>query len=271
MSGNSSIPRGRRAAAAIKRLQRGDDFDSWRDIAMDIAEGRQWVIALAGTSNYRTRVYRNFLAQWEQRNPWSQAPEVQHPVCSYLLWWADHIAEVDTCRAGLSDAERTGFNHPSTIWKAFHGGSAAAGAGAGGGRGRRVGGGGQGNAALQQQIAALQADLAAKDAEIAARDVVIQSTRDAYDQLAAESAAKITDLEAQLAQAGGRNGYHYMLLQRDCTETEITAKYRLMAKIFHPDKGDDPALKHAREEHMKALNRERDQARRAARTARGTP
>jgi hypothetical protein len=248
--GNTStpIPRGRRGAAALKRLERGDDFVSWRAIALDFSDGRQWAIGESGTSDHRSRAYRAAIARWKARNPWADDPKLAHPVSSYLYWWADHVADVDAYRDGLTDAEKTGFNHPSTIYKAFHRKTAQA---AAGGRAAR------GPSAKDQRIAELEAQLAAAMA-------VVQATRDAYDVLKQESDARIADLERQLAGPAGLNGYAaFPLLGIDqpFTKGEVDRAHRQAAKGYHPDVGGT-------DRQMQLLNAERDAARRVAQPAR---
>jgi hypothetical protein len=168
---------------------------------------------------------------------------------------------VDAHRDGLADVEKTGFNHPSTIYKAFHRRTQAS---ASGGRGRRAAGG-AGGGANQAQIAALQA-------EIAARDAVIQATRDAYDQLEQDTAARIAQLERQLAGPAGLNGYAafpLLGLDQPFTKNEVDQAYRQAAKAYHPDTGGSGRQ-------MQLLHAERDAARQMARPARaprgrGTP
>jgi hypothetical protein len=265
ISTSTAIPRGRRGAAALRRLERGDDFVSWRAIALDFSEGRQWAITESGTADHRNAAYKAAIGQWKARNVWADDSKLAHPVSSYLYWWADHVADVDAYRDGLTDAEKTGFNHPSTIYKAFHRRAVQA-----AGRSRRAGGGGGSSSADAARIADLEQQLAEKDAELAAALAVVQATRDAYDQLEQDAAAKIADLERQIAGGAGLNGYPafpLLGLDQPFTSREVTAAHRQAAKAYHPDVGGS-------DRQMQLLNAERQAAQRVAQPARarrGTP
>jgi hypothetical protein len=213
-----------RAAEAYGQIHRGDDYGAWLVLAEALSAGRQEVMSKA-KGKMKGRAYNLALAEWQARNPWSQAPELEPPTPSHCYWLWKNLTDVEAWRESLPESERRSYNHPSTIHKHF--GKAASG---GGGAPRSApGSSGRPN---QTMVDAMQA---------------------AIDQLQAENA----DLRAKLAAGGGGlAGYPefpLLWLKEPFTEEAVTAAYRRMAMACHPDYGGP-------DEQMAALTAERDKA-----------
>jgi hypothetical protein len=221
-----------RAAQAYDRVRHGNDYDAWVHIALGLHAGRDWVAYRAGTTDYQSTAYRQALAQWEARNQWALGPELSPPTDSHCLWLAENLHNVEAWRAGLNDAERLAFDHPSTIWRHYHR------------KGPRRSGGRRASPAAANTSHLTKA--------------AFDALKDALDKALVELAAK--DQEIAQLKANGLNGYPefpLLWLKPPLTEEAVRAAHRRMARACHPDAGGS-------HEQMTALNLELQRALKAA-------
>jgi hypothetical protein len=233
------------AARAVKHLSAGNTFADWAAIGAGLAAGREVALTKSGAKSPFGPHYTRELHAWKglARNAWTQDPRLAHPTSSNATWVHDNLPAIETWRATLSDQERDAFNHPGTIRRQF---SKAQ----GGGRKRgRAGPKPPGN--LSRPTKAAYAAL-----------------RAAFDRLAADQAKLQAEHAALQKQQGGLAGYaKYPLLglEPPHTERQVTAVYRKLSSVFHPDRRDTGSV-----EQMVRLNRERDKALREASRPGGT-
>jgi hypothetical protein len=230
--------RERRAAKAVAGLSQGNRFDDWVAIGEGLLAGREWAMQKAGVATPYGQHYNAELTDWRARNAWSQDPRLKHPTGVNAIWVVENLVAIEAWRRSLSDDERDGYNHPSTIRREF------AKAQKGGGSGRAPSPSGN-----RSRIADLEAQLKQ------AQDMVA-ALRQAFDQVAAENAALQQELTALKAAGAGLNGYsRFPLLGFDppFTVKQITSRYRQLAKVYHVDAG-------GADQQMTLLNAERDKA-----------
>jgi hypothetical protein len=220
--------REQRAEKAVAGLSRGNRFEDWIDIGEGLLAGRERAMQRAGATKPYGQKYKAELADWRDRNPWTQDRRLKHPAGVNAIWVVENIAAIEAWRATLPDDERDAYNHPSTIRKEFT--RAQQPAGARPRRTRSAPGTPSGN---RKRIADLEAQLKA------ARDLA-DALRVAFDQVQQENLVLRQEIEALKARASELNGYaKYPLLGLDppFSIRTVNRHYRQASKGYHPDGG----------------------------------
>jgi hypothetical protein len=110
------IAEGRQAWQAIKG-QGKVTFEAWTLVGRALIAGRTACMQRAKVNTPYSPAYQREIRQWLKSNDLEDL-DVQERRGS--IWMAEHEAEIERWRSGLSDVARRLANHPNTIAKHFH-------------------------------------------------------------------------------------------------------------------------------------------------------
>jgi septal ring factor EnvC (AmiA/AmiB activator) len=247
----------RKAAQAVSGLSKGNTFDDWLAIGEGLLALREEALQAAGVATPHGPNYKRERARVYARETWTRDPRLKHPTDSNAIWMAINIVAIQAWRATLTPDERDSYNHPFSVQRAFK--TAQQGATGVGSSRRRASGSSAAVQHLQQQIAALQQ-------EIANLKTMLGSLPDDYMAAQAqllEALQRIDDLSGQISGSPtlGYAKYPYLDLEPPFSKRQVAAAYRVLAKLFHPDRAQSLGVSaKLLERLMGQLNQERDAA-----------